>query len=282
MGDARGRRRAATIHAYVGGNGGGKSLALVHDTLPSLAMRWACDVPWHRHTIEGRTEGMRTVLSTVAIVDPATGDPHPQYVKLHRWRQLLEAEHTDVLLDEVQGVVSSRSHQSLPPAVLNLLLQQRRLDNVVRWSTPDYARADVVLRQVTQAVTYCRGYLPEPQRDPDNVRLWGSNRMFLWRTYDAFAFDEFTTSKREDLPRAIRQVFWRPSHDTQRWYDTYDQVSTIEDVTEAGTCLTCGGHRRRPSCSCEPAEDARTARTRAARRTDRSPAVSLPRQGSAA
>lgn len=288
MSDARARRRAATIHAYVGGNGGGKSLALVHDTIPSLSMTWRCDVDWHRHTQAGITSGLRRVLSTVRIVDPVTGEDHRSYTKLNRWAQLLEAEHCDVLLDEVQGVVNSRAHASLPPAVLNLLLQQRRLDNVIRWSTPDYARADVVLRQVSQAVTYCRGYLPEPVKPcPDGCEvehshqaatLWGANRLFLWRTYDAFAFDEFTTSKREDLPRAVRQVFWRPRHDTHRRYDTYDQVSSIEDVNEAGTCLTCGGHRRRPACSCEPADGARTARKREARGRTAAPAASLPAQ----
>jgi hypothetical protein len=305
VGDPRTLRRSLAISAYVGENGGGKSLALVFDTLPSLGMRWHCRNPAHKHTAEGVTSGLRTILSTVRFTDPVTGGDHPQYVRLEHWHQLLDAEHTDICLDEVQGVVSSRSHQSLPPAVLNTLLQLRRADNVCRWSTPAYARADAVLREVTQAVTYCKGFRRErvrPCSDPcpaastrplshgertlstgERARpgaaaatassidaqdgllteasdhecvgssLWGAKRWFLWRTYDAFAFDEFTTGKRESLPRLTRQFYRRMADDAQDHYDTLAQVSTIIDVSESGQCLRCGGARRRPKCECASA-----------------------------
>jgi hypothetical protein len=260
-------RRQATIHAYVGENGGGKSLAAVYDTLPSLAVRWRCKLGHHRHTQDGVTSGFRTVLSTVRFVDPVTGGDHPQWVKLDRWHQLLDAEHADIVLDEVQGVVNSRAHQSLPAPVMNALLQCRRNDLAVRWTTPGYARADSSLREVTQAVTYCKGFLPEPRKvcpdpckredDPGHEcvggSLWGAKRVFLWRTYDAFAFDEFTTGKRESLPRLVRQFYRRRADDAQHYYDTLDQVSTIVDVSDAGRCLRCGGTRARPKCACGPA-----------------------------
>lgn len=254
MSSKRDQRRSAPIHAYVGPNGGGKSLAMVYDTVPSILLG-------------------RRVLSTVTIVDPETGDPHSLYEPLTQWRQLLEVEHADVLLDEVQGVVSSRQHQSLPPAVGNLLLQLRRRDVLLRWSSPSYARADLMLREVTQAVTYCRGYRPEPQRvefvegcdgkrcrqDHEHLasaaKLWGANRWFLWRTYDAFQFDEFTTGKRESLDKLAMQFYRRTRDDAQEWYRTLDPVDYIVDATEAGTCLTCGGSRRRPRCSCPTAGD---------------------------
>lgn len=254
----RERRRAAAIHAYVGSNGGGKSLAAVYDTIPSL-------------------RAGRPVLSTVRILDPETGQPHPLCEPLTHWRQLLDFRGGDVLLDEVQGVVSSRGHQSLPPAILNLLLQLRRRDVLCRWTSPDYGRADVVLRQVTQAVTYCRGYLAEPSRgclpdcedahhdpygcleDCDDqhehwpLRLWGANRLFRWKTFDALSFDEFTAGKRDQLRAEVAQFYIR-SRDPDRaqdWYDTLDTVEHIRDADESGTCLTCGGSRRRPKCECD-------------------------------
>lgn len=229
----RNQRRAATIHAYVGENGGGKSLAMVYDTIPSLRLG-------------------RPVLSTVRLVDPETGDPHPLYTPLTAWRQLLDFSGGDVLLDEVQGVASSRQSMGLPPAVLNLFLQLRRKDVVLRLSTPSYARADVVLREVCQAVTYCRGYRPEPQEG----RLWGANRWFMWRTYDALQFDEFSAGKREQLKPLARQLYRRLSDPdaAQSWYRTLDAVDYIADATETGTCLVCGGTRRRSACSCDKHE----------------------------
>lgn len=242
------KRRAAAIHAYVGPNGGGKSLAMVYDTLPSLDVNWHCENPDHLHTQQGQVEGRRRVLSTVTLIDPQTGKPHDQYEKLEHWRQLLEVEHGDVLMDEVQGVASSRQHQSLPPAILNLILQLRRRDVLLRASAPAYARMDVALREVTQAVTFCKGFLGKREENA----LWPSNRMFLWRTYDALEFDEFTAGKREQLSTLTRQFYWRPGGDAHRWYDTHAAVSSISDATEGGTCLMCGGRRRRPSCSCAP------------------------------
>ena len=51
------QRRGFPIMAYVGPNGGGKSLAMVKDTVPSL-------------------RAGRRVLSTVRLLDAATGEPH--------------------------------------------------------------------------------------------------------------------------------------------------------------------------------------------------------------
>jgi hypothetical protein len=233
MGDSkRARRRSLAIKAYVGPNGSGKSLAMVHDTLPSLARG-------------------RRVLSTVRILDPATGEPHRLYEPLTHWHQLLDFSNGDVLLDEVQGVASSRGHQSLPPAVLNLILQLRRRSVLLRWTAPAYGRADLVLREVTQGVTYCRGFRPQH----GTGEAWPPNRWFLWRTYDALAFDEFDAGKRDNLKPLFRQFYKREKDRDQahRWYDTLDAVDHIRDADESGTCLVCGGHRRREPCRCAKA-----------------------------
>jgi hypothetical protein len=256
--DKRDQRRGEEIMFYAGTNGGGKSFAAVFDTIPTL-------------------EAGRPVLSTVRLLDPDNrascpdeareaweargvedwhthGDdlalPHPLYVRWTRFQQLLDWRYGDVLADEVQGIFSSRSHNSTPVQVVNAMLQLRRADCLFRATAPSFARLDVSVREITKAVTLCAGFFKEPVPG----RLWGSSRLFMWRTYNARDLDEWDASKAADkakCPKSIGQLLWRPRHpEVQRYYDTFATVDTIADTTEAGTCLRCGGTRRRPACSC--------------------------------
>jgi hypothetical protein len=278
---ARAIRRGFPIRCYVGPNGGGKSLAMVNDVLPSLAAG-------------------RRVVSTVRILDEH-GNPHPLWVPLDSFGILLEVEKCDVLLDEVTGVASSRSSGNvIPPAVLNLLMQLRRRDITLSFTAPAWNRAEKVIRETCQAVTLCQGFAPKASRsakthhagahpwDPDSLELvelepddprdrleflrdaldpalvcplerphshdearqWSPKRVFFWRTYDAFVFDEWTTAKRERIKPVCRQVFYRPGSEAERRYDTFDQVLSVAAVTEGGSCVECGGTRPRPRCSC--------------------------------
>lgn len=229
-------RQHQAIHGYVGPNGGGKTLAMVYDTLPSLAAG-------------------RRVLSTVRLVDPATGEDHPSYVPLTSWRQLADPSlrSADVLLDEVTGVASSRSFASLPPQLLNLFVQLRRRDIVLRWTSPNFARADAVLREVTRAVTVSKGYMPK--RDPES--RWPQNRFFVWITYDSIEFSDFELAKRDSLKPLLRQMTFRGKNmPAALHYDTLDSVTMLDHVDLSGHCLNCGGKRSMPKCSC-PAENAR-------------------------
>lgn len=244
---ARARRRSLPIHAYVGPNGSGKSASAVWDSLPSL------DVG-------------RTVLSTVRLLDWRNPRPcddetctspdhathraaHPAYVPLTEWHQLLDAERCDVIMDEVTGVASSRESSGMPAAVANLLVQLRRRDVVMRWTAPAWSRADKIIRETSQAVTYCRGYLAVESGDAD--RMWRQRRLFRWTTYDAAEFEEFTAGKREQLRPEIGQWFWGPGSDVFDAYDTMDAVATIGHVLDTGRCATCGGRRTAPACTCE-------------------------------
>lgn len=224
----RDRRRQAPIHAYIGANGSGKSLAMVHDTLPSLAAG-------------------RRVLSTVRLIDPATGGPHASYERLTDWGQLLEAEHCDVLFDEVVGIASARESQGMPVQVANLLVQLRRRDVVLRWSAPAWARADKIIRECTQAVTVCRGHLGK--RDPESPRLWAPNRLFKWKTYAAVDFEDVTTGQLEKA-HGSASWFWGPRSLAFSSYDTLDAVERVGDVLDSGRCVHCGGRRVIPRCSC--------------------------------
>lgn len=229
---ARRRRRSFPIHAYIGANGGGKSLAAVYDTLPTLAAG-------------------RPVVSTVRFLDPLTGEPHPLWVPLDDFRTLLEVEFCDVILDEVTGVASSRESAGMPAAVANHLVQLRRRDIALRWTAPSWKRADTIIRECSQGVTLCMGFIPEPVKSDDGERLWSSKRLFYWRTYDAAAFDEWSTHRKEKVRPSARQLFWRPGSMATDAYDTFDAVLTLGTVTDAGLCMECGGHRQRTRCGCE-------------------------------
>lgn len=245
-------RRGSAISGFVGPNGGGKSYAMVATTIPSL-------------------RAGRRVLSTVRLLDGDNPRPcddpacycdktdeqrhraaHPSFTLWTSWEQLLEAEHCDVLADEVTGVASSREYSSLPGPIANLLVQLRRRDVVLRWTAPNWKRADVIIRECTQMVTVCTGLYPvthEAESD-DDERAWIENRLLKMISFDSALMDDFEAGRTDDLQSWTRQWIWRPKAEVENWYDTYDQVTTIGTVSETGRCLRCGGTRTAPRCSC--------------------------------
>lgn len=241
-------RRASPIHGYVGPNGSGKSMAMVFDTLPSL-------------------DQGRKVLSTVTLYDTVQskdgktwerGDVHPAFELLTDWPQLLEAEHCDVLLDEIVGIASSRESMGMPVQVANLLTQLRRRDIVVRWSAPHWARADKIIRECSQAVTESRGSFGDRQAARKaleaggaKVRAWAPNRLFRLRTFSTQDFENWTSGKRERLKPEVRQWLWGPGSRAFAAYDTLDSVSRVGEVLDSGRCVHCGGRRPVPQCTCE-------------------------------
>lgn len=226
----RARRRLTSIHAYVGANGSGKSLAMVHDTLPSL-------------------DAGRTVLSTVRLLDASTGLEHPSYVRLTDWSQLLDAEHADVLFDEVVGIAGSREHAGLPVQVANLLVQLRRRDLVLRWTAPNWSRADKIIREVTQAVTLCRGMWGDRSADD----RWAPKRLFRFKTFDTVDFEEWSLDKSVRLSSAGRGWLVGPRSRAFASYDSLGQVERVGEVLDSGRCAHCGGRRAIPQCKCDSA-----------------------------
>lgn len=254
-------RRGAPISGFVGPNGGGKTYAMLESTIPSL-------------------RAGRTVLSTVRLLDGDNPRPcddeacycdktdpvrhsaaHPCWVPwggIDGWQQLLEADHCDVLADEVTGVASSRESSSLPAAIANLLVQLRRRDVVLRWTAPNWRRADVIIRECTQMVTVCTGFYPQMYQGEDE-RAWSQNRLFKLTSFDAALMDDFEAGKTDKLDAWTRQWIWRPKNDAAAWYDTYDSVSSIGSVSDSGRCLRCGGTRRAAPCSCADYADRKAA-----------------------
>lgn len=269
-------RRAAGIHAYVGANGSGKSLAMVHDTLPTLdGVLWRCKEPSHRHMRSdyvdpltgrkgARIEGLRTVLSTVELLEAETGETHRLYRPLNAaaggWELVLNAEHCDILFDEVTGIAGSRESMGLPTAVQNILQQLRRRDVKLRWTAPRWERADSIIRGTTHLVTQARGYLPDRKlmRNSSEPKSWAPNRLFKWRTFNAQNFDLFTAAKANgDVDGSSKAHALRPLYVAWFWgkgsrafssYDTYGQVTRVAEYLDSGRCAICGGTRRAPTC----------------------------------
>lgn len=228
-------RRTFPIMAYVGPNGGGKSLAAVKDCLPSL-------------------RAGRRVLSTVRLLDPDTGEDFPSYERFYDAAQLLDAHDCDIFMDEMVGIANSRESGALDPRIQNVLVQLRRRNCVVRWTAPNWARADKIVREVTQSVTECRGYFANPKVSLDPVtgepRMWAPKRLFNFRTFDTVDFEEWSSGKRDKLTPEITEWMYGPDSEVFRAYDTLDAVEAVAGMTKEGSCANCGGQRRRHQCKC--------------------------------
>jgi hypothetical protein len=253
------RRRDSAIRAYIGPNGSGKTALMVMDVLPVLAGQpWECKREWHLHAQQGIYEGYRRVLSTVQLLDD-DGGPHPLCDRLTEWRQVLDAEHCDILFDEVTGIAGARQSMGMPVAVQNILQQLRRRDVFLSWSAPNWARADSIIRGCTQLVTDCRGHLPDRSilKGP-NPPAWIPKRLFKARSFSAVDFDEWTAAKGSQEKHAQTRMragivhwWWGPGSRVFAAYDTYDSVSRVGEVLDGGRCANCGGSRPVQKCTCD-------------------------------
>lgn len=236
------------IVALVGPNGGGKTLAMMVLTAPTReGIRWTCDNPDHKHTQEGVTRGVRRMLSTLPILD-GQGKPHPLYDAFTDFQQLVDVEHSDVYMDEVTSVASSRESQRMDARVLNKLMQLRKADAALYWTAPNWARADKVMREVTQAVVECRGYAPAKSSLVDGSPMWRPKRVFKFRIFDSVEFEEWTAAKRDKL-NALRVLWFKgPGSAAFSAYDTLGAVSMVASITPEDTCTVCEGRIVRHTC----------------------------------
>lgn len=249
----RTRRRSFNIMAYDGPNGSFKTACMVFDTLPTLdGIKWACRVPDHAHTLRGEFEGERYVLANLDLFDTVTGELHPRAVRLLDWRQVLDAEHCDVLFDEVMGVASARDNGGLPGEVAMLLQKLRHFDVSLRYTSPRFGAAHIDLRSPTKAVTSCRGFMPVRKTG----MAWAANRLANWRTFSTEDYEDAAPSKADrDRMKGIRAKIvawvWGPGSRMFAAYDTLGVVNVLAKALPSGTCSVCGGRRAVPKCLCE-------------------------------
>ncbi|MFT4281574.1 hypothetical protein [Microbacterium sp.] len=249
-------RRSFPIVAFVGPNGGGKTLCLIVTSQPTRkGVRWHCENPDHQHTKEGVVEGWRRMLSTVPILD-GNGNEHPLYDKFDDFEQLVTVEHSDVYMDEVTSVASSRESARMDARVLNKLVQLRKADVMLFWTAPNWARADKVMREVTQAVVECRGYFAAKPAtgDGDLHTVWSPRRVFRFRTYDAIEFEEWSAAKRDAVRPLNSHWFKGVGSEAFRAYDTLGAVTMVASITPENTCTVCEGTIVRHRCQCRTAK----------------------------
>jgi hypothetical protein len=283
---ARLKRLMYPIRSYVGPNGTGKSACMVYDALanmergrPQLSTVRLLDYKNPRPCEGGalcddpashQREAMATSLRPfdpdddssplVRHLEP-TGNyvvhrqAHPLYVPFRTYQQLLSWTDGDVLMDEITGIASSRESSNMPPQISNMLVQLRRRNVSLSWSTPSWGRADKVIREVTQLVTLMTASLPTRSAPtPDGLpRLWHQRRLFCARSYDPSAVDEFEAHRAmsEEVHPDLIAFYWGPGSTMFKAYDTLDAVSSLGWANDAGMCMGCGGKRRIPSCSCD-------------------------------
>jgi hypothetical protein len=187
---------------------------------------------------------------------------------LESWRQLSSFTDGLVLLDDVSAQLPSRQAMSLPPQLARVLNMLRHFDVELAWTAPNWSRADVIIREVTQEVTVCRGYMPDWCERESNVppfwranarRVqrsrsgWPYNRLFRFKTYDATMFDEFTYHQVKDVKPRSSLWYYRPWHRHQYLYNSQAIVALMDHLDESGRCLECGGYRQRQKCTCPSA-----------------------------
>lgn len=214
------KRRKASLIGYTGLNGTGKSMLMVRDLLPALAQG-------------------KTVLSTVQLLDPESGNPHPNCILLRSWSQFHGFRDGEIVLDEITGVMDARE-SGMPKHVKKMLPQQRREGNRVSWTGISFDNADKRLRQITKAVVRMRGFMPVRDRDA----LWAPNRLFLATTYDGQTLaasddsDQLTEDRsRKKRARVLnRELIWGPGSLAFRCYDTLSSVESVDN-----SCPQCGG-----------------------------------------
>lgn len=223
------KRRSAPIIGYCGLNGHGKTFAMVRDSLLGLALGY-------------------NVLSTVNILDPESGNSHPRFELFRSWQQLQGGRNTEILLDEVTGVMDARD-SGMPKYVRRMLPQQRRENNRVSWTGIDWDNSDRRLRQLTWAMVRCRGHFPkrpEVRSDGfvDAVPMWAPNRLFVLTTFDAQRMTQSDDSAqitedkdRKRRARVLNREFVRgPGSVAFSCYNTLDSVSQVD-----GSCPVCQG-----------------------------------------
>lgn len=200
--------RVAPIAAFVGANGSGKTLS---------AIAWA-----HAgHKLGQKVGKPRRVLTNV----PGTSFDY--------FRTLADLsgdglQDTDIVFDEA-GVIFSSRNSSRDEEFLTVVQQLRKANARLFWTAPAYARADKVLREVTQVVVKCRG-IGNVQRRGE---VWPQPRFVVNAAFDANDFDTMGQRVSQNARRMGVKV-WRVSA-VGPLFDTLGRVGAGAEVGAGAT-----------------------------------------------
>ncbi len=255
------------IVGWLGANGDGKSAGLVGCRMHTLA-RGIPDLGTVR-IVDWQNPRPCEDSSCTFPGHPDHGAAHPLWTPLVSYDQMLAWDRGTISLDEVQGIGDVHDSGGMPYQWRNAVRKLRHSDVSLMWTAPDWGSAPVPVRRVTRVVVQATGkrgvpvYLPcetcqqvHPKptagcSDRSRRRLWDANRRLRYAAYDARAFDEWTEAKRKPENRLARAALWMPKAAVGRAYDSHGPVLSIAAADHAGTCIGCGGTRRRQECSCE-------------------------------
>lgn len=252
------------ITGFCGPNGSGKTLAMLEAlAVPALQAGYpvVSSVPLKPSKI-GCDDALFIPLEDVSMI-PHLGVQDDPSTSLTGNRPCV------LLLDEINALLPSRQTLDMPVELQRFLNQFRKPKVRVGWTAPAWARADKQLREVTQVVVTTEGTWPDrflrdhdgktPLRGPDGKRLrpdpqvdWPANRIFYWTGWDASQFDEFSLDDTRALlePLWVKR-YWRKRRLAMHLYDTNAQVRLLNGLLETtGSCLSCGGYRKRGACNC--------------------------------
>lgn len=189
------------IAAFVGYNGSGKTLSAVRQAL-----------------IDGRP-----IVTNVPAVRGST------YVT--SLDEVMAADYTDadIVLDEV-GVWFSARQRNQDERFLALVQQLRKSRTRLLWTAPSYARADKVLREVTQLVVKCSA--PFPGKEPGSP--WPRARWIYQQGFDAIEFEDVGLSNlRTDRSRRGPRRAGRSLFPASKYFDAFDSFHRIDQKKES-------------------------------------------------
>jgi len=190
----------------------------------------------------------KPIWSTIDLNGP---DGLP-YKHLHRLSgpdallSLATAENGAVLLDEVTTLLSSRGTVDLPPEVVDTIVQLRKRNVELLWTTPTPARCDIVLREVTQVLVVSEAVIARGSgwsRSPIVQRVTTLDVRMGDPTKDLL--ESPGLMERKIVDREF--VWWNRRRFAKLPYVTGNFVFKATEVTH-GRCLICGGQRKIHAC----------------------------------
>jgi hypothetical protein len=220
------KRNTIPILGFMGENGHGKTANMVRDCL-------------------GPMRDGRPILSTCVILDPSTGEPYGNFELLQHWDQLMNFRDGVLLLDEIAGIADARS-SGMPEAVRARFAKFRKHGVLVRYSAPSWENADKRVREITQGIVICRGYMPKAPVDENGIEtsMWKQNRLFSARTVSALGRSAMTDTQMRKARALSLEYWWGPDSQAFDAYDTLDPTSTVSSL-----CVRSGLPVRQQFCT---------------------------------